>query len=126
MASSDRSSYINLYSFEDKSDNSYKFEIENKQAKVAVSAAAPLEFDATSYSFVKATGAFDLDSRFASLESATGVAGNAADIAQLQSDLAAEQVARGIRSVIVDDVREIHTRLSNNLTRSPSSVKITV
>ena len=43
-----------------------------------------------------------------------------------EEDFSAEQVARGIRSVIVDDVREIHTRLSNNLTRSPSSVKITV
>ena len=94
MASNDRSSYINLYSFEDKADDNFKFSIENKQAKLAVSSASPMEFDASSYSFVKATGAFDLDSRFAALEGASGVADNAADITQLQIDLAAEQVAR--------------------------------
>ena len=46
MASNDRSSYINLYSFEDKSDDNFKFSIENKQAKLAVSSASPMEFDA--------------------------------------------------------------------------------
>ena len=95
MASNDRSSYINLYSFEDKSDNAFKFQIENKQAKVSVTSASPMEFDATSYGFKKADDSvFDLESRFGALEGATGVADNAADIAQLQTDLAAESVAR--------------------------------
>ena len=95
MASSDRSSYINLYSVEDKSDNAYKFFIENKQAKVAVSSASPLEFAASSYGFKKADDSvFDLESRFNSLEMDTGVADNAADISNLQSSLAAESNTR--------------------------------
>ena len=97
MAANDRSSYINLYSHEDKSDNAYKFMIENKQAKVFVDAKAPLEFSAPAgaYQFVKADDSvFNLESRFASLENDGSAATNAADIAQLQQDLAAEGVAR--------------------------------
>ena len=95
MASSDRSSYINLYSVEDKSDNAYKFFIENKQAKVSVSSQSPLEFNASSYGFKKPDDSvFDLEQRFISLESSTGVSDNAADIASLQQSLAAESNAR--------------------------------
>ena len=98
MASAnDRSSYINLYSHEDKADDAYKFMIENKQAKVFMEAKAPLEFSAPSgvYQFVKADDSvFNLETRFASLENDGSVAANAADITQLQQDLAAEGIAR--------------------------------
>ena len=97
MAANDRSSYINLYSHEDKSDNAYKFMIENKQAKVFMEANAPLEFSAPAgvYQFVKADDSvFDLEGRFANLEGDGSAAANAADIDQLQQDLAAETVAR--------------------------------
>ena len=98
MASAnDRSSYINLYSHEDKADDAYKFMIENKQAKVFMEAKAPLEFPAPSgvYQFVKADDSvINLETRFASLENDGSVAANAADITQLQQDLAAEGIAR--------------------------------
>ena len=96
MASTvNRSSFINLYSVEDVADDSFKFQIENKQAKVAISGSAMGEYDFPAYKFKKLDDSvFDLEDRFVALESATGVADNAAAIAQLQNDLAGEVVNR--------------------------------
>ena len=96
MASTaNRSSYINLYSAEDITDNAYKFQVENKQAKISVSGASDIEYDFPAYKFKKADDSvFDLEVRFAALENDSGVATNAAAITQLQSDLAAEVVSR--------------------------------
>ena len=96
MASTaNRSSYINLYSAEDITDNAYKFQIENKQAKIAVSGSSDIEYDFPAYKFKKADDSvFDLEVRFNALETDSGVDTNAAAITQLQSDLAAETVAR--------------------------------
>lgn len=96
MASSaQRSSYINLYSVEDVTDNAYKLQLENKQAKIALSGASDFEMDFPAYKFVKADDSvFDLETRFAALESDNSSATNATAITQLQVDLAAEQVAR--------------------------------
>ena len=96
MASTaNRSSYINLYSTEDVTDNAYKFQIKNQQAKVSVSGSSNIEYDFPAYKFKKADDSvFDLEVRFASLENATDSADNAAAITQLQTDLAAETVSR--------------------------------
>ena len=96
MASTaNRSSYINLYSTEDVTDNDYKFQIKNQQAKIAVSGASDIEYDFPAYKFKKADDSvFDLEVRFSALENATDSADNAAAITQLQTDLAAETVSR--------------------------------
>ena len=96
MASTaNRSSYINLYSTEDITDNAYKFQIENKQAKIAVSGSSNIEYDFPAYKFKKADDSvFDLEVRFNALETDSGVSTNAAAISALQSDLAAEAVSR--------------------------------
>ena len=90
-----RSSYINLYSVEDLSNDSYKMQIENKQAKVAVSGGASVEFDFPQYLFKKPdTSSFDLEARFDSLETDNTAANNSSAIATLQADFATEQIAR--------------------------------
>ena len=95
MAAAQRSSYINLYSVEDLADDQYKYQIENKQAKIAMSGGAPVEFDFPLYQYKKSDGSiFELEERFNSLETDNSAANNATNITQLQSDLAAEQVAR--------------------------------
>ena len=96
MASSaQRSSYINLYSVEDVTDNAYKAYIENKQAKVKFKGESNLEFEFPAYTFVKADDSvFDLESRFDALETDNSASVNAAAISTLQADLANEQVAR--------------------------------
>ena len=96
MASSaQRSSYINLYSVEDVTDNAYKAYIENKQAKVKFKGESNLEFEFPAYKFVKADDSvFDLESRFDALETDNSASVNAAAITALQADLANELVAR--------------------------------
>lgn len=96
MASTaNRSSYINLYSAEDITDSAYKFQIENKQAKISVSGSSNIEYDFPAYKFKKADDSvFDLEVRFNALETDAGVSTNAAAIASLQADLAAEAVSR--------------------------------
>lgn len=89
-----RSSYISLYSVEDVTDNSFKVQIENKQAKVAFVGAQPLEMDFASYTYKSPAGDFNLETRFNALETDSTGSDNAAAITQLQSDLAAEAVSR--------------------------------
>ena len=90
-----RSSYINLYSVEDVTDNSYKAFIENKQAKIKFKGQSNIEFNFPAYKYVKADDSvFDLESRFSALENDNSSATNASAISQLQSDLASEIVSR--------------------------------
>lgn len=90
-----RSSYINLYSVEDVTDNDYKAFIENKQAKIKFKGQSNVEFDFPAYKYVKADDSvFDLESRFSALENDNSSATNASAITQLQSDLASEIVSR--------------------------------
>ena len=116
MASTaNRSSYINLYSTEDITDNSYKFQIENKQAKVSISGASNIEYDFPAYKFKKQDDSvFDLEVRFNALETDTGVADNASAIAQLQSDLAAEAVSR--QSADTSNANLISAEVNNRVT----------
>jgi hypothetical protein len=95
MASA-RSSYINLYSTEDVTDNAFKVRLENKQAEVSFTGAVPLKFDfGGNYSFIKSDdSAFDLEGRFVTLESDPTGADNAAAITALQAADAAEAVSR--------------------------------
>ena len=95
MASANRSSYINLYASEDKADDSYKCELECKQADLTWQGAQDLTMDFAAYQFTKADETvFDLESRFNTLESDSTAANNTVAINQLQSDLAAESNAR--------------------------------
>ena len=94
MAASNRVSNINLYAVEDKNDNDKKFEIEATNADVKFEAAQDAKFKFSSYGFYDGAAYFDLNSRFASLENSTTGSDNAAAIAQLQVDLAAEAVSR--------------------------------
>jgi hypothetical protein len=95
MASANRSSYINLYASEDKSDDAYKCELECKQADVKWEGAQDLTMDFATYQFTKSDDTtFDLESRFNTLESDSTAPNNSVAISQLQSDLAAESNAR--------------------------------
>ena len=96
MASTNRSSNINLYSVEDKLDGDYKFEIENTQSDVKFEAGASQDakFKFSSYQFHKGASYFDLDVRFSGLENDTTGADNAAAIVVLQAADATEAVAR--------------------------------
>ena len=94
MAGVNRVSNLNLYASEDKTDNDKKFEIETSNSDVKFEAAQSAKFKFSDYSFYTGAAYWDLDSRFASLENSTTGSDNASAIAQLQSDLAAEQVAR--------------------------------
>ena len=89
-----RSSQINLYAVEDKSDNDKKFDIETSNADVKFEAAQAMKMKFASYEFYENSTYFDLGSRFSALESSTVGADNASAIAQLQADLAAEQTSR--------------------------------
>ena len=99
MAGVDRSSFLHLYSSEDKVDDDYKVSISNNQAQVKWAAAAAgaqkIQLDFSSYEFRKADDSyFSLESRFGSLETDTTGADNAAAITALQNDLAAEATSR--------------------------------
>ena len=94
MAGAARVSNINLYAVEDKLDDSKKFEIEVVNDDVKFECQQAQKFSASSYQFLEGATYFDLGSRFSSLESSTVGADNAAAIAQLQADLAAEAVSR--------------------------------
>ena len=93
MASA-RSSQINLYAVEDKSDDDKKFDIETTNADVKFEAAQAMKMKFSSYEFYEGAAYFDLGSRFSALESSTVGADNSAAIAQLQADLAAESTSR--------------------------------
>ena len=93
--SATRSSYITLYSSADKADNALKAQIDVDSTDVSWSAAQDLQLDFASYNFKKADDStFDLETRFAAIENDNSSATNAAAIAQLQTDLAAEVVSR--------------------------------
>jgi len=93
--SANRSSHINLYAKEDKSDNAYRVEFEADQADFKVSGAQDFVLDFAQYQFTKADDSiFDLETRFDALETDATGANNAAAITALQADLAAEAVAR--------------------------------
>ena len=110
MAGADRSSVLKLYSEEDKVDDGFKFQIDNKQAAVEMScagAAQEMKFDAPAYKYKKADDTFfSLEQRFADLENATTGADNAAAIAALQSSLAQE----------INDRTALDVAHGNNLT----------
>ena len=97
MAAS-RSSYINLFAKEDKSNNAYKAQLEVSEADVAWEGVQDLALDFNSYQFSKMVSGskivYDLETRFDALESDATGANNATAIAALQTDLAAEVVAR--------------------------------
>ena len=93
MASS-RVSNLNLYAVEDKSNDDKKFDIETSNADVKFEASQAMKMKFSSYEFYEGASYFDLGSRFSALESSTVGSDNAAQIAQLQADLAAEHVAR--------------------------------
>ena len=72
-----RSSYINLYAKEDKSDNDYKVQMEVSQADFALEGQQDFALDFGSYQFSKMVSGskvvYDLETRFDALESdATG------------------------------------------------------
>ena len=89
-----RSTDLFLYSSVDRSDDSKRFSIDVDDSNVDVSAAQDFRFDASSYKFKSGATYFDLESRFGSLEGSTVGADNAAAIAALQTDLAAEANSR--------------------------------
>ena len=94
MASASRSSDLFLYSATDKSVDANKFSVEVDDTNIDMSGPQAMRFDGASYGFKSGATYFDLDSRFSALESSTAAADNAADIAQLQTDLAAESNSR--------------------------------
>lgn len=94
MASSNRVSNLNLFSYEDKADNTKKFEIEASSSDVKFEAEQSGKFKFGSYEFFSGAAYWDLDSRFSSLENDNTGSTNAAAISQLQTDLAAEAVSR--------------------------------
>ena len=96
--SANRSSYINLYAKEDKSDNDYKVQMEVSQADFALEGQQDFALDFNAYQFSKMVSGskvvYDLETRFDALESDATGANNASAISQLQLDLAAEVVSR--------------------------------
>ena len=97
MASS-RSSELRLFAAEDKSVDEKKVEIDCTNADLKFEGPQDFKIDFSSYKFKKQEGAgreyYDLEQRFVALEADTSSATNAAAIAQLQTDLAAEAVSR--------------------------------
>ena len=65
MASA-RSSQINLYPVEDKSDDQKKFDIETSNADVKFEAPQVMKMKFSSYEFYEGASYFDLGSRFSS------------------------------------------------------------
>ena len=96
--SANRSSVLNLYASEDKSDNDKRVEFSASNADFDISGAQDLALDFNAYQFSKmVSGAkvtYDLETRFDAIESDATGANNAAAISQLQVDLASEQNAR--------------------------------
>ena len=123
-----KSSYIQLYDDESKHDD-YKFQIENKQAKLLLKdfkGDRDMEFEAAAYKFKDDAGnLFDLQARFDSVEAEvdalqadTGVATNAAAIAAeivdrtaadtaLQNQITAEVSARASAVQAVQDALDV-------------------
>ena len=123
-----KSSYIQLYDDESKHDD-YKFQIENKQAKLLLKdfkGDRNMEFEAAAYKFKYGSGQeFDLKARFDSVEAEvdalqadTGVATNAAAIAAeivdrtaadtaLQNQITAEVSARASAVQAVQDALDV-------------------
>ena len=92
---SDRSSYLNLYSAADVSDDSKKARMAVGDSEIDFSAAQEMKFDFGAYKFKKSDGTyFALQDRFAVIEGSTASADNQGAIIQLQQDLAAEITAR--------------------------------
>ena len=130
MAAAAKSSYIQLYDEESKHDD-YKFQIENKQAKLLFKdhdQSRDMEFEAGAYKFKFGTdlaSTFDLKVRFddveadvASLQADQGVANNAANIAQeivdrtagdtaLQNQITAEINSRTTAVQAVQDALDV-------------------
>ena len=98
MASSSRTSELKLYASEDKSVDEKRVDIDVSNADCKFEGAQDFKIDFASYKFKKSTGAtreyYDLESRFVAIETDSSAATNAAAIAQLQTDLAAEAVSR--------------------------------
>lgn len=90
-----RSSYLNLYSSADVSDDNKKARMAVGDTEIDFSAAQEIKFDFGAYKFKKADDSyFALEGRFAAIETDSSAATNAAAITQLQSDLAGEQTGR--------------------------------
>ena len=94
MAAANRVSNLNLYSNEDKLDDTKRFSVEVTSSDVQFEGAQAGKFDFESYQFKEGATYFNLASRFSSLETDTTGSDNAAAITQLQADLASETVAR--------------------------------
>jgi len=111
---SSKSSYIQLYDDESKHDD-YKFQLENKQAKLVFKdfkGDRDLEFEAGAYKFKYGAGlSFDLKSRFDSVE---------AEVDALQADQGVANNAAAIAAEIVDRTAA-DTALQNQITAEISS-----
>ena len=91
-----RSSFINLYSSEDVSDDSKKVRMDAKSADFTWSGVQELKMDFGAFKLKQSGQAdyYDLESRFAAIEGDQSSSNNAAAITQLQQDLAAETTSR--------------------------------
>ncbi len=90
-----RSSYINVYAKEDKTDNAKRVEFEATNADFTMKGAQDFVADFAKYEFTKADDSvFDLEVRFNALETDSTGATNAAAITALQAADAAEAVTR--------------------------------
>jgi len=90
-----RSSYVNIYAKEDKTDNAKRVELEATNAGFTMKGAQDFVADFAKYSFTKADDSvFDLEVRFNALETDATGSNNAAAITALQAADAAESNAR--------------------------------
>ena len=89
-----RSSKIYLYAEEDVTVDDKKVSVDVSNAEVDFLGPQDIKFDFQSYKFKKDDSFYDLETRFAAIEGDGSSATNATAISQLQTDLAAEQVAR--------------------------------
>ena len=94
MAAANRVSNLNLYSNEDKLDDTKRFSVEVTSSDVQFEGSQAGKFDFESYQFKEGATYFNLASRFSALETDSTGSDNAAAITQLQADLASETVAR--------------------------------
>ena len=89
-----RSSNLYLYASEDVTVDDKKVSVDVSNAEVDFLGPQDIKFDFQSYKFKKDDSFYDLETRFAAIEGDGSSATNATAISQLQTDLAAEQVAR--------------------------------
>ena len=94
MAAANRVSNLNLYSNEDKLDDTKRFSVEVTSSDVQFEGSQNGKFAFQAYQFKDGATYYDLTSRFSALETDTTGSDNAAAITQLQADLASETVAR--------------------------------